>query len=250
MELPPACAKRCPKQKERAGWRWKRKCMNKKPKKMDVFNLESLITITIFVVTGILLLKDYKIIVEPKKRTLTYVILKVFVSLFIVLLFFIRRFENFSVPWHYLFISIMFAFVLFISILILIRMLWKSNIWYIFLFVPIGVLFSIFLTDFNRPLYSGAMDGFAAAVRAYIEILVICFIYPLCIFSYKMLKMKRIIKSTLIISISVVSFARGITLSIGREGYLSDTTGDWFLFFCIWLVLIGLFGLLTQALLN
>jgi len=208
--------------------------------------MENLIAIALFVLTGILLLKDYKIIIEQKKRVLSYISLVVLASLFIVTLFCTTKFDSFNISTLYLLIAIIVACVFFISILILIRMLWKPNIWYICLFVPIGVIFSIFLIRFNAPVYTGAMDGFAAVTRFITEILVVCFIYPLCIFSYKMLKINRIIKSVLIISISVISFVCGITLSIGVNGYLSDESGGWFLFFCIWLIIIGVFPLIWR----
>ena len=76
--------------------------------------MRNLIPITIFVVTGILLLKNYKLIIEPKKRVLSYVILGVLASLFIFSLHFMKKFNSFFVPWRYTLISIIFVFALFI----------------------------------------------------------------------------------------------------------------------------------------
>jgi hypothetical protein len=207
------------------------------------------ILILYLVIISILLLKSYKIVVEHKQRIFFYVAFALSIFLFVVLAICTVKFDSVETTnlfYYFLLLDSLF----FVLIILLIRKIWETHILYILLFVPMAVFFSSRLTDLNQPVYQGAMDGFAAMAKLVDTVLTLFIIYPLFIFLYKMLDINKIIKSSLIIITAIVSFVRGIPLSIGKDGYLSDATGKFFLFLCIWLVLIGLYPFLRKILLN
>lgn len=117
----------------------------------------------------------------------------------------------------------------------------KSN-WFIVLMLPATYLLFFILITFNKPVYYGAMDGFAAAVDGYVMMLIFP-TYPVFIFSLSMLMCRDWVKGTLMIVFAVISGILGVCQSIGREGYLADDGGGAFAVIILMLIVIGMFYL-------
>lgn len=193
--------------------------------------MENILIWLYFGTINFFLLKNYRIIESQKSRLKLYIVLSVSVLLCFISSCLIMK-DNF--------IFALSGNVFLILSILLIRMLWKPQKWYAVLFLPLAVFFSICLASLNKPVYYGAMDGFVNYYRIVFAMLIIFFLFPIFIFLHKMLNLKQIFKSTILILTAFAGFAYGITLSIGKDGYLSDNTGVWFLFLSVWLVTIGL----------
>ncbi len=107
------------------------------------------------------------------------------------------------------------------------------------LFFPVTYLFVKNLLFFNKPIYYGAMDGFASLYDAYIMSMILI-TYPFFIFLFSMVKFNKKLKGIMIILIALTSFIIGIMQPIGKEGYIADETGGIFILIIFTLIIIGI----------
>lgn len=129
------------------------------------------------------------------------------------------------------FIKYVFLFFLFAIyhwfILIYISLFAKRHTAYLILFLPMLYLFSQNLILWNKPTYYGAMEGFSA-IATMEEQLLMLVVFPTFMFSLCMVKIENHIKGLLLILITATSAVLGMKQCIGKEGYLSDSTGSVF----------------------
>lgn len=71
------------------------------------------------------------------------------------------------------------------------------------------------------------MDGFSS-ISTMIEQIAIFVIFPTFLFALRMVKIENRIKGILLFSITIILAFIGIRQCIGKEGYLSDDTGNVF----------------------
>lgn len=116
----------------------------------------------------------------------------------------------------------------------------KRHIAYLVLFLPMIYFFSQNLILWNKPTYYGAMDGFAS-ISTIIEQITIIVILPTFLFALRMIKIENKFKGILLFLITTVSAILGIKQCIGKEGYLSDSTGQTFAVLVIILLAVAIF---------
>lgn len=116
----------------------------------------------------------------------------------------------------------------------------KRHLAYLILFIPMIYLFSRNLILWNKPTYYGAMDGFAS-IATIIEQITILVIFPTFLFALRMLKIENKIKGILLFLITTASAILGIKQCVGKEGYLSDSTGPIFVVLVTILLLVAVY---------
>lgn len=109
---------------------------------------------------------------------------------------------------------------------------------YFILLLPISVVLIWNLVLWNKPTYFGAMDGFANLMTAQMQILMIA-ILPTFLFALRMVKFKNRFKGIYLLLIVLYSAIMGLEQCIGKEGYLSDGTGNVFVIFIVLLLVIA-----------
>ncbi len=113
----------------------------------------------------------------------------------------------------------------------------KNHNAYFALFIPMALFLMWNLALLNSPTYYGAMDGFATLMTAQLEMLIIV-ILPTFLFTLQMVKIKNKPKGLLLLLIVFISAIFGIKNCMGKEGYLSDSTGKIFTFLIILLLAV------------
>lgn len=113
-----------------------------------------------------------------------------------------------------------------------------EHIAYFILLILISVVLLWNLVLWNRPAYNGAMDGFANLMTAQMQILIIT-ILPTFLFSLRMSKFKNLLKGLYLLLLALCAGIFGVEQCIGKEGYLSDRTGQVFVFLILLLLAIS-----------
>lgn len=108
-----------------------------------------------------------------------------------------------------------------------IRRLFNNNYWCFLLLLPATYILFLNILLFNKPSYSGAMEGFAILINFYMMIKILI-TFPLFIFAFSMTKCHPKIKAIGLFLFVIVTGVLGIQQPIGYEGYLADDTGYMF----------------------
>ena len=198
-------------------------------------------------ILSLLFLKDYNHN-DRKKRAMKN---KLFIFIFIWIIFF---FGNVFVPSTFDNISLQLSLFLLFAIyhlftLIYISQFAQKHIGYLALFLPMIYFFINILILWNKPTYYGAMEGFAA-ISTFVAQVTILVIFPTFMFSLRMVKIKDYIKGILLILITITSAILGIIQCVGKEGYLSDSTGNIFAFIIILLLAVSAYLLKISKKIN
>lgn len=106
--------------------------------------------------------------------------------------------------------------------------LFASKSWfYLIIFIPMTICFIFNVSYWNIPTYYGALDGFANIINTMIQFFII-FTFPTFLFLLRMLPLKSKIRGVLLIIFTFLAFVLGLNSSIGKNGFLSDRTGEGF----------------------
>lgn len=168
---------------------------------------------------------------KKKKMKKKSIILGLFWLLFILSYFFglPNIFEN--IPEN---IRLQISFIIFLIFggyhwffMVYISRFVTKHIAYFVLLIPMSVILIWNLVYWNKPTYFGAMDGFASIMDFYMQILILP-ILPTFLFALQMVKISIQFKAFLLMIATITSAVLGVKNSVGKEGYLSDSTGQTF----------------------
>ena len=130
-------------------------------------------------------------------------------------------------------------------LLIYTRAFVNDSYWFLLLLLPCALLCFLNLLFFNKPMYHGAMEGFAMLSDFYIMIKILI-TYPAFVFAFSITKSNQKIKSIGILLFVVITGVSGVMQSIGYEGYLADSTGRFFVVMLFMLADTGVYYLIKK----
>ena len=122
------------------------------------------------------------------------------------------------------------------AVTLLIKACSKKSIKFIALFIPISILLFVSLLKLN------SLDWLIIVLYFYVLLIS----YPFFLLSLVMLNIKNYIKGIILIIISTTCGFGGISQTIGKEGYLADSTGYFFAATILLLFITGIYLILNK----
>jgi len=128
-----------------------------------------------------------------------------------------------------------------IYLLFLLKKIIAPSNWFLLLFAPTAYLLVLCVAHSNTPTFVGNPMGEAFGwIVAFLITIFIFFLFPIFVFLLTMLKLNNVLKGVVLFAISVISGIRGISLSYGIDGFLTDSGGKYMFVYVI--LVLGMWG--------
>lgn len=142
------------------------------------------------------------------------------------------------------------SFILwYISTLVYISSFAQRDIHYVVMLMPMTLVLMYVIISWNSHTSYGALGGIADAITMIVQASTIV-VFPTFMFALRMVKIENYIKGIFLFVVTTVSSILGIAWNIGtynREGYLSDTTGYFFVAFVLLLLYVSAYFCFDKA---